>query len=303
MGLRLGLILLLSWVHNVAAGKMKIVEEPNTFGLNNPFLPQPNRLQPKTEPSAVSGPPHLFRLAGKCFSFVESTYKYEFCPFHNVTQHEQSFRWNAYSGILGIWQEWEIENNTFSGMWMREGDSCGNKNRQTKILLVCGRSNKLSQVSEPSTCIYFLTFETPLVCHPHSLLVYPALVETLQSKWDTAEQSLYDGLITEQGYRKSLRSIFQEAGYLKKTTGNESNVKENETESTQLESLDKCRKAYSDLSKEIKRLEGILDLNDITYEKPGERVQVVRSVGLSTPAANVDDKHHLRGDTGVRTDQ
>lgn len=28
-------------------------------------------------------------------------YKYEFCPFHNVTQHEQTFRWNAYSGVLG----------------------------------------------------------------------------------------------------------------------------------------------------------------------------------------------------------
>lgn len=28
-------------------------------------------------------------------------YKYELCPFHNVTQHEQTFRWNAYSGILG----------------------------------------------------------------------------------------------------------------------------------------------------------------------------------------------------------
>lgn len=28
-------------------------------------------------------------------------YKYDLCPFHNVTQHEQSFRWNAYSGILG----------------------------------------------------------------------------------------------------------------------------------------------------------------------------------------------------------
>ena len=103
-------------------------------------------------------------------------YKYEFCPFHNITQHEQSFRWNAYSGILGwvqlaqpspictrvpsnhidhaafvllitevfpltftpgslnrIWQEWEIVNNTFMAMWMREGDVCGNRNRQTKV--------------------------------------------------------------------------------------------------------------------------------------------------------------------------
>ncbi|KAJ7426012.1 hypothetical protein WISP_19978 [Willisornis vidua] len=59
-------------------------------------------------------------------------YKYEFCPFHNVTQHEQTFRWNAYSGILGIWHEWEIDNNTFVGMWMREGDSCEAKSRQTK---------------------------------------------------------------------------------------------------------------------------------------------------------------------------
>lgn len=39
-----------------------------------------------------------------------------------------------------------------------------------QVLLVCGKSNKLAQVSEPSTCVYSLTFETPLVCHPHSLL-------------------------------------------------------------------------------------------------------------------------------------
>ncbi|XP_016518760.1 N-acetylglucosamine-1-phosphotransferase subunit gamma-like [Poecilia formosa] len=118
------------------AGKMKIVEEPNTFGLNNPFMAQGNRLQPKVSPAPVSGPVHLHRLAGKCFSLTESMYKYEFCPFHNVTQHEQSFRWNAYSGILGIWQEWEIANNTFTGMWMRDGDTCGTRNRETKVLKI-----------------------------------------------------------------------------------------------------------------------------------------------------------------------
>ncbi|MBN3306415.1 GNPTG phosphotransferase, partial [Amia calva] len=177
---------------------MKIVEEPNTFGLNSPLLAQGNRLQPRATPSPVSGPAHLQKLAGKCFSFIESTYKYEFCPFHNITQHEQSFRWNAYSGILGIWQEWEIVNNTFTAMWMREGDSCGNKNRQTKVLLTCGQSSKLAQVSEPSTCVYSLTFQSPLVCHPHALLVYPTLPERLQEDWNEAEQALYDGLITEQ---------------------------------------------------------------------------------------------------------
>lgn len=32
-----------------------------------------------------------------------------------------------------IWQEWEITNNTFTGMWMRDGDTCGSKNRETKV--------------------------------------------------------------------------------------------------------------------------------------------------------------------------
>lgn len=113
--------------------------------------------------------------------------------------------------VCSIWQEWEIQNNTFTGMWMREGDSCGNQNRQTKVcitwthclcvncnvslwisyecicmhmtcdgcwdvmsifkvLLVCGNSSKLTSVSEPQTCVYSLIFETPLVCHSHSLL-------------------------------------------------------------------------------------------------------------------------------------
>jgi len=28
-------------------------------------------------------------------------YKYQLCPFANVTQHEQALRWNAYNGVLG----------------------------------------------------------------------------------------------------------------------------------------------------------------------------------------------------------
>ncbi|XP_074960606.1 N-acetylglucosamine-1-phosphotransferase subunit gamma isoform X3 [Phalacrocorax aristotelis] len=309
----------------VSAGKMKIVEEPNTFGyvaarspcpathpgwaascssagppaparpvlrgrvsragslvprlqrgpragvaipraardcrLNNPFLPQTNRLQPKMSPSAISGPAHLFRLAGKCFSFVESTYKYEFCPFHNVTQHEQTFRWNAYSGILGIWHEWEIDNNTFVGMWMREGDSCETKSRQTKVHLVCGKSNKLAYVSEPSTCVYSLTFETPLVCHPHSLLVYPTLPEALQTKWDEAEQFLYDELITDQEYKQ--------------------------------------------LSKEIKKLQDLLSRHGIAYKGNSAENTSVEYVShkLATAATTVlngsKNNEHLHGDTGV----
>uniref|UniRef100_UPI003AAC8F19 N-acetylglucosamine-1-phosphotransferase subunit gamma isoform X1 n=2 Tax=Centroberyx gerrardi TaxID=166262 RepID=UPI003AAC8F19 len=274
------------------AGKMKIVEEPNTFGLNNPFVAQGSRLQPKVTPSPVSGPAHLHRLAGKCFSFIESTYKYEFCPFHNITQHEQSFRWNAYSGILGIWQEWEIANNTFTGMWMREGDACGSRNRQTKVILTCGRSSKLAQVSEPSTCVYSLSFESPLVCHPHSLLVYPTLSEKLQREWDEAEQAHYEGLITEQGYNNLLRDIFEDAGFLK---SQKVKVKPDvAAHSKTHDSLQKCSEDFRKQSEEIERLRALLTQHNISFESSPNEAQGPVSV-------TVKDRH-LRGDNGLIAD-
>ncbi|KAM3859564.1 N-acetylglucosamine-1-phosphotransferase subunit gamma [Diretmus argenteus] len=279
-------------VTHVFAGKMKIVEEPNTFGVNNPFLAQGSRLQPKATPSPVSGPTHLHRLAGKCFSFIESTYKYEFCPFHNITQHEKSFRWNAYSGILGIWQEWEIANNTFTGMWMREGDACGSKNRQTKVILTCGTSSKLAQVSEPTTCVYSLTFETPLVCHPHSLLVYPTLREALQQEWDEAEQARYEGLITEQGYNNLLKDIFEDAGFLKshKVKVNPDVTAHSKTH----DSLQKCTEDFHRQREEIERLRALLTQHNIPFESNTNEVK--RPVSVT-----VQDQH-LRGDDGLFTD-
>ncbi|XP_028989944.1 N-acetylglucosamine-1-phosphotransferase subunit gamma [Betta splendens] len=269
-------------------GKMKIVEEPNTFGLNNPFLAQGSRLQPKVSASPVSGPAHLHRLAGKCFSLIESTYKYEFCPFHNITQHEQSFRWNAYSGILGIWQEWEIANNTFTGMWMREGDNCGTKNRETKVILICSNSSRLVQVSEPSTCLYSLTFETPLVCHPHSLLVYPALTETLQKEWDEAEQARYEGIITDQGYNNLLKDIFEDAGFLKSQRV-KVNMPEAAANSEKPNSLDKCAKDFQKQRQEIERLRALLTQHNIPFDS---------SEANGTESATVKDQH-LRGDNGL----
>ncbi|XP_004056982.2 N-acetylglucosamine-1-phosphotransferase subunit gamma isoform X2 [Gorilla gorilla gorilla] len=279
------------------AAKMKVVEEPNTFGVNNPFLPQASRLQAKRDPSPVSGPVHLFRLSGKCFSLVESTYKYEFCPFHNVTQHEQTFRWNAYSGILGIWHEWEIANNTFTGMWMRDGDACRSRSRQSKVELACGKSNRLAHVSEPSTCVYALTFETPLVCHPHALLVYPTLPEALQRQWDQVEQDLADELITPQGHEKLLRTLFEDAGYLKTPEEKEPTQLEGGPDSLGFETLENCRKAHKELSKEIKRLKGLLTQHGIPYTRPTETSNL-EHLGHKTPRAKSPEQ--LRGDPGLR---
>ncbi|XP_044035544.1 N-acetylglucosamine-1-phosphotransferase subunit gamma [Siniperca chuatsi] len=290
--LRLWMICVSLFINHGFAGKMKIVEEPNTFGLNNPFLAQGSRLQPKVIPFPVSGPAHLHQLAGKCFSFTESMYKYEFCPFHNITQHEQSFRWNAYSGILGIWQEWEIVNNTFTGMWMRDGDACGTRNRETKVILVCSASSKLAQVSEPSTCVYSLTFETPLVCHPHSLLVYPTLSEKLQKEWDEAEQARYEGLITEQGYNNLLRDIFEDAGLLKSQKEKiKIKLPEVAADSETHNSLQKCTADFQKQREEIERLRALLTQHNIPFDSKQNEAK-------GTVTVTVKDKH-LRGDNGL----
>ncbi|XP_029311664.1 N-acetylglucosamine-1-phosphotransferase subunit gamma isoform X1 [Cottoperca gobio] len=279
------------FINHGFGGKMKIVEEPNTFGLNNPFLAQGNRLQPKVIPYPVSGPAHFHRLAGKCFILTESTYKYEFCPFHNITQHEQSFRWNAYSGILGIWQEWEMANNTFTGMWMRDGDACGTRNRETKVIFVCSANSKLAQVSEPSTCVYSLTFETPLVCHPHSLLVYPTLSEQLQIEWDEAEQALYEGLITEQGYNNLLRNIFEDAGLLKSQKV-KMKLPEVAADSGTPNSLQKCTEDFEKQREEIERLHALLTHHNISFDS--EQTDDAKGTVSTTVKEQL-----LRGDNGL----
>ncbi|XP_077101461.1 N-acetylglucosamine-1-phosphotransferase subunit gamma [Siphateles boraxobius] len=293
--LKLCLLCLTALVAVISGGKMKIVEEPNTFGLNNQLMSQSSRLQAKISPSPVSGPSHLHRLAGKCFNYIEALYKYVFCPFHNVTQHEQSFRWNAYSGILGIWQEWEIQNNTFTGMWMREGDSCGNKNRQTKVLLVCGNSSKLSRVSEPQTCVYSLTFETPLVCHSHSLLVYPVLSEPLQKEWDEIAQARYEDLLTEQGYNKLLKALFEEAGLLRRAQQQKA---EESTTSVTHPSLEQCKQDFEKQRAEIERLQSLLTQHNISYE--ATTTDRTQDQGPVEPSPR--QEQHLRGDTGFIAD-
>ncbi|XP_007528136.1 N-acetylglucosamine-1-phosphotransferase subunit gamma [Erinaceus europaeus] len=279
------------------AAKMKVVEEPNTFGLNNPFVPQTSRLQPKRSPSPVSGPAHLARLSGKCFSLVEAMYKYEFCPFHNVTQHEQTFRWNAYSGILGIWHEWEIANNTFTGMWMRDGDACHMRSRQSKVELACGKSHRLAQVSEPSTCVYLMTFETPLACSPHTLLVYPALPPALQHQWDQLEQDLLDELITLQGHRKRLRALFEDAGYLK--APEESGLLAQQGRGSKglvFDTLEGCSQAHRKLSEEVKRLQALLAWHGIPLQGPTE----TPSLEQGTPKKPTERTEQLRGDPGLQ---
>ena len=43
-----------------------------------------------------------------------------------------------------------------------------------------------------------MKFETPYVCHPHAMLVYPTLSKELQDKWDVLYSQYNDELLTEK---------------------------------------------------------------------------------------------------------
>ncbi|AWP17534.1 putative N-acetylglucosamine-1-phosphotransferase subunit gamma isoform 5 [Scophthalmus maximus] len=183
-----------------------------------------------------------------------------------------------------------MANNTYTGMWMRDGDTCGTRNRETKVIFVCSTSSKLAQVSEPSTCVYSLIFETPLVCHPHSLLVYPTLTEKLQGEWDEAEQARYEGLITEQGYNNLLRDIFEDAGLLKSQKV-KVKLPEVAVNSETHISLQKCTEDFEKQSEEIERLRALLTQHNIPFDSKPNETQGIMTV-------TVKDQHP-RGDNGL----
>ena len=230
---------------------MKIVDEVSNYGWNsNTESDSSSSLKPKVPPANFSGPEHLKWLHNKCYSLLLPDYKYKLCLFNNVTQHERTMRWNPYSGILGVWTEWNIANYSFVSMMMKNGDDCGKQNRQVEVVLVCGRTNNLTSVSEPSQCKYKMLFETPLVCHEHAMLVYPTLNKTFRDEWDEIEQDFHEGISTEKGYKYYLTDMFSRAGLMlppkrgKKFNG--------------FDSLETCNTKYMELLEENIKLKNLM---------------------------------------------
>ncbi|CAG2212639.1 GNPTAG [Mytilus edulis] len=249
---------------------MKIVEEPSSYGMNNfnnqQTQQEDNQLKMRVPPSKFSGPQHLTRLVNKCFSKQIDSYTYKLCPFSNVSQHEDSYRWNPYNGILGVWQEWEIHNNTFVAMVMREGDNCGNLFRSMKVFLRCGNKNEIVNVSEPSTCQYHMNFNTPYACHPHAMLVFPTLSEELRNEWELIEGRLVNEEITIQGYKKRLHALFEKAGYYLSGTAKDKLSKEavkkeekkEKEENGEFDTLYQCTQEYQKIKQQLDALKMVL---------------------------------------------
>ena len=235
---------------------MKIVDDVSNYGWASQAGPDnTKRLEPKVKPSNFSGPDHFKYLRDKCFTLLLPDYRYELCFFNNVTQHERTLRWNPYSGILGIWTDWNIANYSFVGMTMKNGDDCGDNNREVEVTFTCSNVNNLTSVAEPSQCRYHMVFATPLVCHEDSMLVYPTLSEKQQKEWVQIEQDFYDGITTKQGYNYDLTNFFYKIG-LKSTPAKEVE------EFQEFKDIEMCNAKYIELLKENERLKKLLKSNE-----------------------------------------
>ncbi|KAF4522942.1 hypothetical protein B566_EDAN012637 [Ephemera danica] len=201
---------------------IKIVDEPMNYEHGNvesnaaelvPVIEADTSWLSTVHPAYFTGPEQLKQLDGRCFSWNNSKYRYDFCPFHNITQQEISATWNPYHGVLGVWGEWSIRENKFLEMIYLQGDSCesGVGNRSVKVQLDCqeGILGNITEVSEPDRCLYRLTFSTQLVCHPHAMLVYPRLPREQQQAWDQLFSEHTRAEITDKGLELGLQQLFQ----------------------------------------------------------------------------------------------
>jgi len=241
---------------------MKVVDSPVTYGFNNEFIPSNVNQDSATvvSPANFSGPEHLREFVGRCFNFTDVVYMYTFCPFHNVTQNELSNRWNGYHGVLGVWQEWKIVNNTFSSMLMLEGDKCGELFRSVEIVFRCNDTEGVVEVTEPSKCTYLLVFATPKACHSTAFLVYPNLSPDEQLKWNRIESEFAEELLTPQGYDAELQQLFIESGLKRKSQETNAKVKNDQSENDALSDGNQCMRELEELRNEVEGLRLLLEL-------------------------------------------
>lgn len=208
-----------------------------------------------------------------------------------MTQVEQAVRWNSFAGILGVWKEWIIVNNTFQAMFLANGDVCpGEKPRQTKVKLRCGDQNKVVSVIEPTMCQYEVRFETPLACPIDAFLVYPALSLEGKKEWEKIEEAFYREEITLQGYNKYRKRLFQKENFIPPDKSDKEIMEEEKAISQEVEqalssnianshsaikaasgsefhSKAECVKAYHELLAEVQRLRKQLSTTDHLQER------------------------------------
>ncbi|CAL1269257.1 unnamed protein product [Larinioides sclopetarius] len=265
-------LFILSFVCSVTAAslvQMRIVTETANYGYfaNSVDVENPNKLVPSVSPANFSGPELFHRLLGKCYNLTEDRYRYSFCPFQNFTQYEISARWNAYQGILGVWSHWHIENNTFAAMMLKNGDQCGDIDRSVKVSLMCGPSETLLNVTEPTRCQYSALFSTRYVCHKDALLVndsapvdiFPPRIKlndrriplrTLRQPNPLFSPAQRDNISAPYSSSPTLAGLAETTTKLPEATTTATSLMEGDT----FTDLQTCNKEYKNLQDEIAKL-------------------------------------------------
>ena len=134
--------------------------------------------RPPAEPE--NGAPGMPELLGTCTTSALDGYEYTLCPYANITQRDAVANWNTFWGVLGVYEGWEVDaeidpahNEGGSGggggkvylhQHYTDGTPCGDTPRRAAVLWECGEEAAIVGVSEPTTCHYAVTFQTPVAC-------------------------------------------------------------------------------------------------------------------------------------------
>ena len=79
-----------------------------------------------------------------------------------MTQSDVSSSSSSFS--LGTWDAWKSE-SAYTRMSYTNGDKCyGGPIRKTEVVLECGETSEIRQVTEVDTCAYEVVFACPAVC-------------------------------------------------------------------------------------------------------------------------------------------
>jgi len=118
------------------------------------------------------GPDSVFLpLVDRCYELELKDYSYEFCPFKRIVQKNKDggalTKLGEYRGWAreGAYSSWSGAVNEFTHQKYADGDPCHTgEERGVMVRLVCGTTNEVLSIEEPSTCTYELVFSTPGAC-------------------------------------------------------------------------------------------------------------------------------------------
>ncbi|KAF9135088.1 hypothetical protein BGW39_004720 [Mortierella sp. 14UC] len=105
------------------------------------------------------GPDEAFaKLVDQCMEFKDHEYTYSVCMFGDAKQKSHS---DTSLGTFSSWEGDKYDTQLYTG-----GARCWNgPERSVKVMMTCGKENKILAVSEPSKCEYLYKMETPAVCN------------------------------------------------------------------------------------------------------------------------------------------